>query len=83
MAFINKSFQYLYNKYPNWQKNKYLKQENFCKRIIKRHRFMIKLYKTYMNYPFHSVKSAFSPLWPHAILILQEISRPFSGQERS
>lgn len=44
IAFINKSFQYLYNKYPNWQKNKYLKQENFCKRIIKKHRFMIKLY---------------------------------------
>lgn len=42
--FLNDSFSYLNEFFPNWKKNKYLKKRNFIKRTIETNKNLIKLY---------------------------------------
>jgi len=42
--FIDKTFYYIYIRFPNYKKNKYLKKENVIKKIIKQNKFITKLY---------------------------------------
>lgn len=42
--FLNESFLFLNNNFPNWKKNKYLKKRNLFKKIIETNKKLIKLY---------------------------------------
>lgn len=42
--FLNKSFLFLNENFPNWKKNKYLKKRNILKRIIETNKILIRLY---------------------------------------
>lgn len=42
--FISKSFEYLNNKYPNWKKNKYFKEQNILKYLIKKSKIFTNIY---------------------------------------
>jgi glycosyltransferase involved in cell wall biosynthesis len=42
--FIDKSFDYIYKNFPEFKKNKYLKMENFAKKLIKQSKIITKLY---------------------------------------